>query len=113
TMERLIDFAITLKEPRNAFPIVALTVVPDDEKARAKLLQARKMLEKAITHAAAADQKIDITTTIDQNVTAGIKRVVRETLITDIIMGWPGKTNLADIIFGKTFRSEERRGGRE
>ncbi|HLT82066.1 MAG TPA: cation:proton antiporter [Cyclobacteriaceae bacterium] len=105
TMERLIDFAITLKEPRNAFPIVALTVVPDDEKARAKLLQARKMLEKAITHAAAADQKIDITTTIDQNVTAGIQRVVRETFITDIIMGWPGKTNLADIIFGKTFDS--------
>lgn len=105
TMERLIDFAITLKEPKNAFPIVALTVVNDDDKARAKLLQARKMLEKAITHAAAADQKIDITATIDQNVTAGIQRVVRETFITDIIMGWPAKTNLADIIFGKTFDS--------
>jgi Kef-type K+ transport system membrane component KefB len=105
TMERLIDFAITLKEPKNSFPIVALTVVTDDDKARAKLLQARKMLEKAITHAAAADQKIDITTTIDQNVTAGIQRVVRETFITDIIMGWPAKTNLADIIFGKTFDS--------
>lgn len=105
TMERLIDFAITLKEPKNVFPIVALTIVTDDEKARAKLVQARKMLEKAITHAAAADQKIDITTTIDQNVTAGIQRVVRETFITDIIMGWPGKTKLADIIFGKTFDS--------
>src|SRR5690606_1266287 len=29
----------------------------------------------------------------------------RETFITDIIMGWPAKTNLADIIFGKTFDS--------
>jgi len=105
TMERLIDFAITLKEPKNAFPIVALTVVPDDDKARVKLVQARKMLEKAITHAAAADQEINITTTIDQNVTTGIQRVVREMFITDIIMGWPGKTNLADIIFGKTFDS--------
>ncbi|MDV3308252.1 MAG: cation:proton antiporter [Cyclobacteriaceae bacterium] len=105
TMERLIDFAITLKEPKNQFPIVALTVVTDDDKARAKLLQARKMLEKAITLAAAADQTIEITTTIDQNVTAGIQRVVRERFITDIIMGWPAKINLADIIFGRTFDS--------
>src|SRR5690606_11715159 len=89
----------------NAFPIVALTVVPDDDKARAKLVQARKMLEKAITHAAAADQEIDITTTIDQNETTGIQRVVKELFITDVVMGWPGKTNIADIIFGKTLES--------
>lgn len=105
TMERLIDFAITLKEPKNSFPIVGLTVVADDDKAQSKLIQARKMLEKAITHAASADQKIEITATIDQNVTSGIQRVSKETFITDIIMGWPAKTNLADIIFGKTFDS--------
>lgn len=105
TMERLIDFAITLKEPKNPFPIVGLTVVADDDKAQGKLIQARKMLEKAITHAASADQKIEISATIDQNVTSGIQRVAKETFITDIIMGWPAKTNLADIIFGKTFDS--------
>lgn len=105
TMERLIDFAITIKEPKNFFPITGLTVVADDDKAQSKLIQARKMLEKAITHAASADQKIEITATIDQNVTSGIQRVAKETFITDIIMGWPAKTNLADIIFGKTFDS--------
>lgn len=105
TMERLIDFAILMKEPRNFFPIVGLTVVEDGDQAQPRLLQARKMLEKAITHAASADQKIEITATIDQNITSGIKRVTREMFITDIIMGWPSKTNLADIIFGKTFDS--------
>lgn len=103
TMERLIDLAITLLEPKHASPIVALTVVDDDASAQPKLLQARKMLEKAIAHAASADQKIEITTTIDQNTASGVKRVVREMFITDIIMGWPSKTNLADIIFGKAF----------
>lgn len=103
TMERLIDFAITLKEPKNPSPIVALSVVEDDDKAQAKLLQAKKMLEKAIIHAAAADQRIEITATIDQNVTNGIKRVTREMFITDLVMGWPAKTKLAEIIFGKTF----------
>lgn len=105
TMERLIDFAILMKEPKNFFPIVGLTVVEDGDQAQPRLLQARKMLEKAITHAASADQKIEITATIDQNITSGIKRVTREMFITDIIMGWPSKTNLADIIFGKTFDS--------
>lgn len=105
TMERLIDFAFTLKEDRSRFPVVALTIVDDDEKAQAKLLQARKMLEKVISHAAAADQTIEIIATIDRNVTNGIKRVARERFITDIVMGWPGKTRLAEIIFGKTFDS--------
>lgn len=103
TMERLIDFAITLKEPKNPSPIVALSVVQDDDKAQAKLVQAKKMLEKAIVHAAAADQRIEITATIDQNVTNGIKRVTREMFITDLVMGWPAKNKLAEIIFGKTF----------
>jgi Kef-type K+ transport system membrane component KefB len=104
TMERLIDFAIMIKEPRNYHPIVGLTVVEDDDQAQPKLLHSRKMLERAITHAASADQKIDITATIDQNVTSGIKRIAKEMFITDIIMGWP-KTNIADFIFGKTFDS--------
>jgi nucleotide-binding universal stress UspA family protein len=105
TMERLIDFAITIKDTKNNAPIVGLTIVEDDDKAQGKILQARKMLEKAITHAAAADQKIEITATIDQNITNGIKRVARETFVTDIVMGWPAKSKLADIIFGKTFDS--------
>jgi Kef-type K+ transport system membrane component KefB len=105
TMERLIDFAITVKDTKNLSPIVGLTIVEDNDKAQGKILLARKMLEKAITHAAAADQNIEITATIDQNITNGIKRVARETFVTDIIMGWPAKAKLADIIFGKTFDS--------
>lgn len=105
TMERLIDFAIMIKEPKNFHPIVGLAVVEDGDQAQPKLLQAKKMLEKATTHAAAADQQIEITATIDQNVTSGIKRVAKEMFITDIIMGWPSKTNIADIIFGKSFDS--------
>lgn len=105
SMERLIDFAIIVKDAKSKMPIVGLTVVEDDEKAQAKILQARKMLEKAIAHAMASEQEVQITATIDQNVTNGIKRVAREAFITDIIMGWPAKIRLADIIFGKTFDS--------
>ena len=103
TMEKLIDFSITIKEPKNQEPIVAVTVVEDDDHAQGKLLQARKMLDKAIVHAAAAEQKIEIMTTIDQNVSSGIQRVTRELFITDIVLGWSVKTTISDILFGKTF----------
>lgn len=105
TMERLIDFAITIKDTKSTSPIVALTVVDDDEKTEGKIIHARRMLEKAITHAAAADQRIEITATIDHNVANGINRVARESFVTDIIMGWPAKSRIANLIFGKVFDS--------
>ncbi|MEO8472611.1 MAG: cation:proton antiporter [Chryseolinea sp.] len=103
TMEKLIDFAITIKEPKNVTPIVGLTVVEDDDLAQGKLLQARKMLDKAIHHAAAAEQKVEIMATIDHNVSSGIQRVTKEMFVTDIVLGWSPKTILSSIIFGKTF----------
>lgn len=103
TMEKLIDFAITIKEPKNFAPIVGVTVVEDDDHAQMKLLQARKMLDKAIHHAAAAEQKIEIMTTIDQNVSNGIQRVSKEMFITDIVLGWSVKNKISDFLFGKMF----------
>ena len=103
TMEKLIDLAITIKESKNHDPIIGVTVVEDDNTAQGKLLQARKMLDKAILHAAAADQKVEIMTTIDQNVSSGIRRVAREMFITDIILGWSPKNKLTNILFGKVF----------
>jgi hypothetical protein len=105
TMEKLIDFGIMMKNQKDKFPIVALTVVKDDDQAQEKLLQSKKLLDKAIVHASAADQKIEITATIDRNVTSGIRRIIKEKFITDVILGWSEEKNLADIIFGKTFDS--------
>ncbi|HYC87024.1 MAG TPA: cation:proton antiporter [Chryseosolibacter sp.] len=103
TMERLLDLAIMLKNPKEQYPIIALTVVKDDEQAEEKLIQAKKMLDKAIIHAASADQRVDITATIDRNVASGIKRSIKEKSITDLVLGWSDDKNIADIIFGKTF----------
>ena len=105
TMERLLDFGIMLKNHKEHSPIVAMSVVKDDDQAQEKLLQSRKLLDKAIIHAASADQKIEIMATIDRNVTSGIKRSIKENFITDVILGWSAQKNLADIIFGRTFDS--------
>lgn len=103
TMEKLIDFAMVIKNPKDYSPILGLTVVKDDDQAQANLLQSKKLLEKAIVYAASADQQIEIMSTIDRNVTSGIKRTATEKFITDIVAGWSPQKNLADIIFGQTF----------
>jgi Kef-type K+ transport system membrane component KefB len=103
TMEKLIDFAMVIKNAKDYSPIVGLTVVKDDDQAHANLLQSKKLLDKAIVYAASADQQIEIMSTIDRNVTNGIKRTATEKFITDIVAGWSPQKNLADIIFGQTF----------
>ncbi len=105
TMEKLLDFSIMIKDPKDDSPITGLTVVEDNDQAHGKLLQAKKLLNKAILHAAAVDQKVEITATIDQNVSNGIRRVTREMFITDIVLGWSVKSKFADLLFGKTFDS--------
>lgn len=103
TMEKLIDFSMVIKSPKDYSPILGLTVVKDDDQAQTRLLQSKKLLEKAIVYAASADQQIEIIATIDRNVTSGIKRIATEKFITDIVAGWSPQKNLADIIFGQTF----------
>lgn len=103
TMEKLIDFSILVKNPKDHSPVLGLTVVKDDDQAQSRILQSRKLLDKAIHHAAAADRQVEIMSTIDRNITNGIKRIATEKFITDIVAGWSPQKNLADIIFGQTF----------
>jgi Kef-type K+ transport system membrane component KefB len=105
TMERLIDFSIAMKRDKDHSPIMAVSVVKDDEQAQHKLIQSKKLLEKVTIHAASTDQYVQITSTIDRNVSNGIKRVVKENFITDIVLGWSEQKSLADLIFGRTFDS--------
>ncbi len=104
TMERLIDLAIAIKLPKNRHPIVSLSVVDDDHTAKSKLIEAKRMLEKAIIHAAAIDQKVEIITTIDQQFTAGIKRVAKEIFASEIIIGFALKTQFSEMLFGNNVK---------
>lgn len=103
TMEKLVDFALTMKNPHDESAITCLNVVSDDDQAKTKIVQSQKMLEKVLVHAAAADSKIEIGVTIDRNVANGILRVTREKFVTDVVVGWSPDKSIADIIFGKTF----------
>ena len=101
-MERLLDLAFALKKKNHNNILYGLFVVDDDEKANEKLALARSTLDLAGGRALAAERKIEPLVTIDNNVSSGIKRVAREKSATDVIVGLPGKPNLADLLFGRS-----------
>jgi Kef-type K+ transport system membrane component KefB len=103
-MERLLDLAMAIKNPKNRHSIVSLSVVEDDKEARQKLIEAKITLEKAIIHGAATDHQVEIITTISQNVPSGIKRVATEIFATEIIIGFALKSQFTDILFGNIIK---------
>jgi Kef-type K+ transport system membrane component KefB/nucleotide-binding universal stress UspA family protein len=101
-MERLLDLALFLKKKDHSQPLYGLCVVNDDEDAVEKLKTARSFLESVTSRAHASGRRIETLATIDNNISAGIKRVAREKDATDIIVGTSGKPNFADFIFGRS-----------
>lgn len=102
TIEMLIDLSVMVKEPASKQPIATLAVVPDDDEAQDKVVVSKHMLEKAVIHAAATDTKVQSHTRVDLNVASGISRVMKELMITSVIIGWSDKTKPIGKIFGTT-----------
>lgn len=100
TIEQLMDFSIMLKDAKQKQPIYALTVVKDDSEAGEKIQVSKKMLEKAIKHAANTDSIVQIITRVDLSVVSGITRAAKEISATDLIMGWSHRISTTDRLFG-------------
>ncbi|MDQ3534342.1 MAG: cation:proton antiporter, partial [Bacteroidota bacterium] len=100
TIERLMDLAIMIKDPNSKEPIFPLAVVKDDDEAKEKVYNSVRMLEKAIVHASATDNQVQILTRVDLNIASGIIRAIKELMITDLVIGWSEKLKSTDRLFG-------------
>lgn len=101
-IEMLLDFAIMIQDVKSKQHISLLTVVQDDEEAAQRVVENKKMFERAVRQAAAADAKVEVLTRVDINATSGIARTVKELGVTDIIIGWSGQSRATSTIFGTT-----------
>ncbi len=100
TIENLMDLALFLKSKSSTESIYTLTIVHDNEEAKQRVVAGKKMLEKAILHASAVDQHVEVITRIDENVSIGISRTARELMVSCIIMGWTEKPKGSILLFG-------------
>ncbi len=100
--DKLMEFAILIKDKTSENPVSILSVVPNDEEAELNIAQAKNKLDEYVRQATAAETDVEITSTIDEDVANGISRKSRELIADLIILGWPTSTQgTADILGGK------------
>lgn len=100
TIEHLIDLAILIKEPGSDEPIYPLMIVRDDESARVRIAETRRVLEQAMHHAAATDSAAEMAIRVDLNPARGIVKAVKELSISDVVLGWNPEVTPSARIFG-------------
>lgn len=105
TIPALLDFSILIKEPASAEPIYALAVVEDDEQIAKKISENKKMLEHAVSHASATETKVEVVARVDLSISFGILSTMKEFNITELVMGWTGKSSATDKIFGSVLEN--------
>jgi Kef-type K+ transport system membrane component KefB len=98
TVNDLVDVALMLKPKRSGIPVYALNVVSDESSESKTLSMARKMLQKAVSHAAATDQTIIPLTRLDINISNGIIYTLKEQNITDLLIGLHHNANPKDFL---------------
>ncbi|WP_448519360.1 cation:proton antiporter domain-containing protein [Rhodoflexus sp.] len=100
TTDELVQLSLAIKSKNNQRGLYALTVINSLETDETAERNARKVLEKATTVAAATDTYMNELLRYDQNVSSGIAGIIREHKITDMVMGLHQKKALSDSFLG-------------
>jgi Kef-type K+ transport system membrane component KefB/nucleotide-binding universal stress UspA family protein len=100
-IEKLLEFAIFIKDKKSANPVSILSVVSNNQEAEINILKARNKLEAFVKQASASETKVTIITTIDHNPASGIARISREIMADIIVLGWPQRSGFIDKLIGE------------
>lgn len=104
-IQKLIEFAILIKDRQSVNPISLVTVIPNDSHAERNIMTAKKELEKIKEIGFSSEIRINPHVTIDVNPTNGITRISRELMADIIILGWPRKAGILEKIIGERINS--------
>lgn len=99
-MQKMIDFALMVKNPKSSEPLYPLSIVEDDSEANAKLQNVKKILESVIEQISSVDKKVEVLKKVDLNIVDGIVRTAKAYSITDIIVNWKATTGTSQFLFG-------------
>jgi Kef-type K+ transport system membrane component KefB len=104
-IDKLLDFALLIKDKKSVNPVTVLSVVPNDAESEINIISTRKKLEAYEKHGAAAEIKINPIVTIAINATAGIERISKEIMADIIVLGWPKKPGILEKLIGEKIYS--------
>lgn len=101
TVEELINLGMTVKSPKCKATMMALSIIKSDSNDPSSEKRSRSLLEKAAKTAAATDNQIHSLMRYDISVVNGIKNVVKEHKITDIVLGLRKETAISNTFLGE------------
>ncbi len=99
-IEKILDFAVLIKDKKSSNPLIIMTVVPNTDEAEKTIIKAKQGLERFIRETTASDTNATIKATIDHNAASGISRISKEIMADIILLGWPQKTGFLDKLIG-------------
>jgi Kef-type K+ transport system membrane component KefB len=100
TTEEMVNLALTIKSKNNKTGLFSLTVVENEQSDTTALKEAKKIMNKAVMTASAADLPLRDLLRYDVNVGNGISNVVKEQIITDLILGLHEPKGISDNFLG-------------
>jgi Kef-type K+ transport system membrane component KefB len=98
TVGDLVDLALMLKPKKSIVPLYALHVVGEHDTSGAAA--GKKMMDKVIRQAAAADQAVVPLTRFDMNISNGIIYTIKEHRFTDVVIGLHRHAQEGEHFFG-------------
>lgn len=104
-IEKVLDFAVLIKDKKSINPLTILTVVPNTDEAEKSIVKSRQELEKFVAETSASDTQAKVKVIIDHNAASGISRSARELMADIILLGWPQKTGFLDKLIGDKMES--------
>lgn len=103
--DKLFEFASFIKDKNTRNPVTVLSIVLNNKDAEQNLLKARSSLHFLEQQAAAAERRINLLVTLDNNASGGIVRVAKEELANILVLGWPQRAGVIDFIIGNKMDS--------
>lgn len=101
TVEELINLGVTVKSPKCKATMMALSIIKSDTNDLSAEKRSQQLLEKAAKTAAATDTMVHSLMRYDINIVNGIKNVVKEHKITDIVLGLRKEANISNTFLGE------------
>lgn len=83
----LVDFALMLKPKKSNIPLFGLHVINDESEAQTAAGKGKKILDKAVSYAAASENTINPLLRYDSSISNGIVYTIKEQQITDMVIG--------------------------
>ena len=99
-VDELINVGVALKSKKGKETLTALSVIRSDNEDNAAEKRSKVLLEQAIKTAATTDNALDTLLRYDYDVANGIKNVVKEHKITDIVLGLRKESEISDTFLG-------------